>query len=446
MFDRSILRELAIWSSSGRRRPLVLRGARQVGKTSAVRLFGEGFESFLELNLERSSHRSLFENELSVSDLFAAIRLELGFQADARTTLLFLDEIQASPQAIAALRYFHEDMPELRVIAAGSLLDALLAKQKTSFPVGRVDYLYVFPLTFREYLVAMEEPDALGALDTMPCPAWAHDHLLKLFHEYALVGGMPGVIERYRDERDVPNLAPYYASLMTSYLDDVVKYARNSSAEKVIRHCIEAAPRCAGRRIAFEGFGNSNYRSREVGEALRTLESAQLLYLLYPVTQAELPLLPVSRKRPRLQWVDTGLLNAASNLQSAFYANPDLQDIHRGLVAEHIVGQQLLALEPRRLAKPNFWVREKKQSTAEIDFIIVVDGQIIPIEVKSGAAGSLLSLRRFMDGSKQDLAIRLSSSRQILEEQTTVEGKTYRLLTLPYYLVGQVEAYVRDKA
>lgn len=442
LHPRNSLDALRRWSDSKRRRPLVIRGARQVGKTTLVRLFAREAGVLLELNLERAAHAALFQRQLRPRDLFAAIRLELGESAGPESALLFLDEIQACPEAIEQLRYLHEDLPGLRIIAAGSLLDALLSQEQVNFPVGRVDYLFVFPLDFGEFLLALGEDRARDAYDTIPAPEWAHQRLLQLFHEYALVGGMPAIVDQYAEERDVPALATAYASLLTAYRDDVVKYARNETLGNVIRHCIEAAATVAGTRVTFTGFGSSSYGAREVGEALRALERSQLLYLLYPVTKPTLPLTPDLKRRPRLQFLDTGLLSAAAGLQASYYASATLHDVHRGLIAEHIVGQQLLAHESARLVKPAFWVREKKQSQAEVDYLHVARGHVIPVEVKAGASGTLRSLRRYMDMVPHDMAVRLYAGPLAVEEQTTGEGKPYRLLNLPYWLCGKLGEYV----
>jgi len=189
-FTRTISNELKAWAASPHRKPLVLRGARQVGKTTAIRSFGASFDTFVSLDLELSSDRALFENDLPLSDLCQRIFLEKKVHRGPRT-LLFMDEVQQSPRAVEQMRYFHETMPELFVIGAGSLLEIVMDAHRISFPVGRVEYRYLFPLGFEEFLDATGEEAALAAYRQIPLPAWAHDRLLALFHRYALVGGMP---------------------------------------------------------------------------------------------------------------------------------------------------------------------------------------------------------------------------------------------------------------
>ena len=287
MFKRGIENRLAEWADQINRKPLLLRGARQVGKTIAVRNFAERFDCFIELNLESSGDRAPFGRGLEVEDIFQAIVLRANARPVEGKTLLFLDEIQDCPEAVQVLRYFCEKMPHLHVIGAGSLLEMSLAKAEIEFPVGRVQHLVMYPLSFAEYLNAIGESDAAIMLDEVPLPPHAADHLLDLFHRYALVGGMPEVVAEYARTRDTPALRDIYESLLQSYLDDVPKYARNDTMARVLDHCIRTAPVEAGNRITFAGFGQSNYRSREVGEALRTLEKALLLHLLYPTTATQ---------------------------------------------------------------------------------------------------------------------------------------------------------------
>jgi len=273
-------------------------------------------------------------------------------------------------------------------------------------------------------------------------PNFALAKLLKLFHKYTLIGGMPEIIKSYIEKADIVGLTPIYQGLLTSYLDDVSKYARNATMSEVIRHAIESAPLEAGQRIKFHGFGNSNYRSREMGEALRVLERAMLLYLLYPSTVPEPPIKPDLKKSPRLQFLDTGLINYFAGLQENFFKMENLHSLYRGIIGEHIVAQELLAADMKTPRKPSFWVREKKQSSAEVDFIIPVGQNIIPVEVKSGKIGKLRSLHQFVEKSRHSFAIRLYAGPVEKTIASTPSGKTYNLLNLPYFLTGKINSYI----
>jgi uncharacterized protein len=286
---RNAYKKLLEWKNSLNRRPLILRGARQVGKTTLVRNFAKEFPTYIELNLERAEDRKLFSMD-KIENILNAAYLLKGIHPDTNPVLLFIDEIQESPEAIGLLRYFFEEKPELYVIAAGSLLEFAL-KNVPSFPVGRVDYLYLHPLNFLEYLGGLNNQQAIEAVRTIPVPEFAHHVLIELFHEYAIIGGMPEIAEQYIEHKNIAALSKIYNRLWQSYKDDVEKYARNETDRKVIRHVIETAP-YEPDRIKFERFGKSNYRSREVGEALNALDMANIIRLIYPTTNMEPPITP----------------------------------------------------------------------------------------------------------------------------------------------------------
>lgn len=442
MFPRAVDAKLKTWMDTTGRKPLILRGARQVGKTVAIKLFARHFDYFVNLNMDLPADAELFRRRLDIRDLHQAILLKHHISASAGKILLFLDEIQSCPEAVDSLRYFHEVLPEVFVIAAGSLLEIALHEKHIGFPVGRVAHLFMHPLAFREFLVATDAGPVIETFDTVPFPAYAHPELLRQFHRYALIGGMPEVVAEYAKNRDITALKPIYDSLLTSYLDDVPKYARNPTMTAILRHCIEAAPFVAGQRITLAGFGQSNYRSREVGEALRTLQRAMLLYLMYPSVGVDIPIMPDLKKSPRLQFLDTGLLNYFAGLQNDFFRYDDLHAIYKGRLAEHIVGQELLGLEPNTRKRQCFWVRDKSQSQAEVDFVIQYRGYVIPVEVKSGTAGTLRSLHEFVNRCPHGLAVRLYAGPLELHPARTPAGKCYQLLNVPYFLAAKIHEYV----
>ncbi|MEX2234246.1 MAG: DUF4143 domain-containing protein, partial [Cyclobacteriaceae bacterium] len=357
------------------------------------------------------------------------------------TTLIFIDEIQEAPEAIAKLRYFFEEAPDLYVIAAGSLLETLL-HEKVSVPVGRVEYRVIRPVAFDEYLGAMSESLALAQYEKIPIDDFAHDKLLQLFHRYAFIGGMPEAIQNYALHKDITKLKSVYESLLISYLDDIEKYSSNLTQTHVLRHTLRAAFLEAGSRIKFQNFGNSNYGSREEGEALRTLEKALLLHLVYPTVHTVPPLQPDLRKAPRLHVLDTGLMNHFAGIQKEIIRIKDLQSVYQGKMIEHLVGQELLASHFTLLESLNFWVRQKKESSAEVDYLLQVEENIIPLEVKSGAAGKLRSLHLYMDQAPHPWAVRFYSGKLKIDTVVTPLKKRYYLLNLPYYLAGQVEKYI----
>lgn len=443
MFEREALKELRIWKNRISRKPLVLRGARQVGKTSLIDMFSREFENYIYLNLENKKELELFEEQIPIHELLDTIFFLKEKKKKAGKILIFIDEIQNSPKAVALLRYFYEELPDIFIVAAGSLLETLIDK-KINFPVGRVEYLRLQPCSFVEFLGACKETLSLELLEKEEFPEYGHDKLLSLFYKYTLIGGMPEVVQNYSINKDVVALSKIYDSLIISYLDDAEKYARNDAMSKVISHTIEKAFSNAGQRIKFQYFGNSNYRSREVGEAFRTLEKAMLVQLIYPASDTELPINANLRKSPRLQVLDTGLLNYSAGIQQEVFGTKQLSSVYEGTVSEHIVGQELLTLHFSPLKKLTFWTRENKNSNSEIDFIYQYKGKVFPIEVKTGKSGRLRSLHEFMDRAKHNYAIRVYSGKLSIDKVKTIKGKEYFLLNLPFYLLNKLEHYIEQ--
>jgi predicted AAA+ superfamily ATPase len=211
---------------------------------------------------------------------------------------------------------------------------------------------------------------------------------------------------------------------------------------KILSHCLEAAPNETGKRIKFAGFGQSLFRSREVGEALATLQKAMLLHLVYPVTKPELPLYPNKKKHPRLQFVDIGLLNYFGNIQDHYFSLQDMNTLEKGRLAEQVVGQELLAQAGHKAEKPVMWIREKRPSSAEVDFVTAWRGKLIPIEVKSSAVGHLKSLHQYMDEVSHNLAVRLYAGNIHIDDCVSVNGKPFKLLNLPYFLASKIQDYL----
>ncbi len=442
MFQRNILAELRKWRVKDNRKPLIVRGARQVGKTTVIRQFSGEFKQFIYLNLELPDDRKPFEEFSNFETLLQSLFfLKNKVLTDRRETLIFIDEIQEVPEALQQLRYFYEDAPDIPVVAAGSMLESLFDPQ-ISFPVGRVEYLVIHPASFPEFLGAIGETAALEQVQNVPVAAFAHDKLLSLFRTYCLIGGMPEIVAHYAAHKDLTALSSIYESLLVSYLDDVEKYANSGSQADHIRHAIRASFAEAGKRIKFQQFGNSSYKSREMGEALRTIEKALLIHLVYPQTSPSLPLLPDLAKSPRLHVLDTGMLNYFVGLQREILGTTDLNNIYQGTVIEHIVGQELLARQYSALHGLAFWVREKTTSVAEVDYLFRYNEKLIPVEVKAGNAGMLKSLAMFMDLAPHDMAVRVYAGELVVSEMKTPGGKRVKLLNLPYYLVSEIEGYL----
>ena len=355
--------------------------------------------------------------------------------------MLFIDEIQESPNAIKQLRYFYESDLLVDVIAAGSLLEHVLGSLK-SFPVGRVSYLALYPMNFKEYLRASNNSNLVKVLEQVPCPDYAIPLLMKSFHDFALIGGMPEVVAAYSDTKDIQYVNDIFETLLSSYKDDVIKYAKNNTEANIIRHIIDTAPKEADNRIQFEGFGNSNFGSREVGNAMRSLQAAKLLQLIYPSSTVQPPIQPNLRKRPKLQFIDTGLMNYALGIQIELIGIKDLSSIYKGKIIQHLVTQEFISTFEKPSQQSSFWVREKKTSNAEIDLTYQYGKHIIPIEIKAGKTGRLRSLHLFMDLVDHSYAIRLYNGPLQLDNIQTLKGKPFQLLNLPYCMGCMLPEYV----
>ncbi|MEN2436005.1 AAA family ATPase [Weeksellaceae bacterium A-14] len=441
-FKRHIFNELVQWKASSNAKPLILRGARQVGKTTLVRSFGESYTHFIELNLEKPEDANLVERSNSVQELvnFLALKNEIS-PKEFPETLLFIDEIQESEKAISFLRYFYEDLPELNVIAAGSLLEHTLKKTK-NYPVGRINYLYLFPLNFQEYLEAQGKKNLLERFRSVPVDDIAHELLMKEFHTYCIIGGMPEIVANYVANHDLSALPQTYESIWNTYKDDVIKYADSKSEENVMKHIVNTAASFVDQRIKFQNFGHSNYKSREVSEAFNNLDAAKVIQVIYPCTNVEPPILPDYKKSPRLQFLDTGILNFDLNIQADLLLMKDLSEAYKGAIIPHIINQEVLSLNTTDYKKTNFWVRDKTQSSAEVDLVIAHGKFLIPVEIKSGKTGSLKSLHQFVNQAPHPFAVRMYGGKFSIEETVTPEGKPYLLMNLPYYLGTYLKQYI----
>ena len=449
MYERELLNELRQWSLKQSHKPLVIRGARQVGKSTLVREFGREFDIFIEVNLELSDDAAIFQRTDNVSEIwqYLCLRNHVVSSPDKRM-LLFIDEIQEVPSAVGILRYFFEKMPWLYVITAGSRLQSLL-KEHVSFPVARVEYLNLRPFSFMEFVNAIHGREWCDILRNLSVSLVMHDSFASLFNRYALIGGMPEAVSGYAESQDLERLSPIFNSLLKGYDEDVEHYAKNEEQVRVIRHILSTAWFSAGETITFARFGNSNYSSTQIHEAMDCLERAFILSLDYPVTSSDLPAIPSKRRSPKLFVVDSGITNFVAGIQIEYLQNKDLLDTWRGRAAEQIVAQELRVLLDRNY-KDNqyYWVRDKKGTTSEIDFIWQANNQLIPIEVKSGTNSHLRSLHSFVNNANYHVtAVRFWSGEYSVQDVMTPapDYRPYRLINIPFYYVGQLQTILNKE-
>ena len=444
MFKRIALKYLRCWAQKEERKPLVLRGARQVGKTTLVRLFAEEFEHYIYLNLEEKENAALFAADSSFEDLLSGVFFKANVRQDSKRVLIFIDEIQNEPKAVQALRYFYEKRPDLYVIAAGSLLESLMGRH-ISFPVGRVEYMALHPCTFVEFLDAIGEEQLACRVEQIAVPQSLHDYTLDLFKKYMIIGGLPEVVANYAEHRDMVRLGGVFNALLSGYRDDVEKYASKPKEQDTIRYILNYGWTFAAHRIQFAKFTNTSFRSADVSNAFRILEKTLLLELVYPQTSASFPILPDLRKSPKLLWLDTGLVKYVAGMQEELLFTTDSDELWNGDIAEHIVAQELLGATTSFGEKRMFWVRDARNSQAEVDFLIRYKSHLLPIEVKTGSNSKLRSLHQFMEESRESMALRLWNGPMTSDTIARADGSTFTLYNIPLYYAGQLSEFVGGK-
>ena len=441
ILNRYILHDFREWRKRKDRKQLILRGARQVGKTTIVKEFSKEFKYFISLNLELKKDIRYFNDFDDVDKILEALLFDKSIPIDKLSdTLLFIDEIQESPKAIKLLRYFYENYSNLCVISAGSLLEFTLRKTE-NLPVGRVEFLYLHPFNFSEYLLANNKENVVNLLNQIPFNNNHFKSVLELFHRYSIIGGMPEIIKTDLEYKSISELTRVYESIVQTYKNDIEKYTSNNSERRVIKHILNSAHLVIDERIKFQNFANSNYKSREVSEQMRNLEDAKIISLIYPTTNTSLPILPDRKKSPRLQYLDTGILNYNLKIQSDLLKLDDFTSAYKGAIIPHIINQELISLNSKSNESLAFWVREKKQSSAEVDLVIKVENLIIPIEIKSGPNGKLRSLHQFMDSCGHHYAIRMYGGKLEIQKAKTISGTDYYLMNMPYFLASQIYEY-----
>ena len=442
MFRRIALENLREWALKAERKPLVLRGARQVGKTTLVEMFAADFDHYIYLNLEEKDNAELFATDSTFDDLLAGIFFKAKLPVDSPRTLIFIDEIQTEPKAVQALRYFYEKRPGLYVIAAGSLLESLMGRH-ISFPVGRVEYMALHPCTFVEFLSAIGEEMLASQVEKVAVPQSLHSYTLDLFKKYMIIGGLPEVVANYAQYHDMVRLSDVFNALLSGYRDDVEKYADNRKEQDSIRYILNYGWTSAGHRIQFAKFTNSSFKSADVSNAFRTLEKTLLLELVYPLTSTSFPILPDLKKSPKLLWLDTGLVNYVAGMQELLFST-DSDELWNGDIAEHIVAQELLGATTTFGEKRLFWVRDARNSQAEVDFVIRYKSHLLPIEVKTGANSKLRSLHLFMEESKENIALRLWNGPMTSDVITRSDGRPFTLYNIPLYYAGHLHTLMQQ--
>ncbi len=447
---RLIDAHLTQWAKDKNRKPLLLRGARQVGKSSAIRHLGEQFDIYIEINFERQpQYKKVFEPDLDVHRICSQLATLTQQTIKAGKTLLFFDEIQECPQAIMSLRFFKEDYPELHVAAAGSLLEFTLANLPT-FGVGRIHSMFMYPLTFNEFLMATENQRLLQAKQqagtTDPLAEPLHDKLVELFRTYLLVGGMPEVVCRWSETKDYLQCQQLQDELLLGYEDDFAKYKKNVNPD-LLRQVLRSVATQITHKFVYTKVA-SDVKSDKIKEALRLLIMAGLVI---PVTRTSGNGLPLGAEAnydyQKMLIMDSGLLlrllhfslGNATLMTQSILMDSATELVNKGSVVEMVAGLEILHYqEPTLKHELYYWTGETKNSIAEVDYIEPYQSYILPIEVKAEKQGGMKSLWQLMRSKHLYSAVRCSLENfSHLDYMDTLDNNVIRKVDIiPLYAIA----------
>ncbi len=398
--NRYIYFDLYRWRHAVTRKPLLLRGARQVGKTHVIRQLGQTFRNFVEINFEKTPElKKIFELDLDPIRIVREISIALNVIISPLETLLFIDEIQEMPRAIIALRYFYEEMPNLHVIGAGSLVD--FAIDQVGVPVGRISFLYMYPMSFIEYLCASNNKQLAHEIiyhkPTDMLSDLIHIKALRLLGEYMAIGGMPKVVHEWISKKDLQSCTTLLRDIKNAYEQDFSKYAKKNQI-KYVELLFKNIPRLICQQFKYSHI-ESDYRKRELEPALWLLEKAGIVHQVIHTSANGIPLGAEAKLHKfKLLMLDVGLNQTLLGLHlKDWFIDPIPAFVNKGSLSENFVGQELLAYsDPTDKQQIYYWSKETKASSAEVDYVVTEQGHIIPVEVKSGHGATLQSMRMFL--------------------------------------------------
>lgn len=417
--QRNIDAQLLSWKEDVMRKPLLIRGARQVGKSSAIRHFGKEFKYFAEVNFERhKAVKSFFQGDVDVHLIVQKIASYINVPIEEGKTLLFLDEIQECPEAIMALRFFKEDYPELHVVAAGSLLEFTLQELPT-FGVGRIHSLFMYPMTFDEFLGANQEQRLMEmrnqADSDNPLDTSFHDKLIEYFRIYMLVGGMPEAVMAWIKTHDFNACRSIQEDIVLTYEDDFAKYKRRANPD-LLRTTMRGVCHQVGEKITYRQI-STDFQSSQIREALRLLTLAGIVTPVVSTSANGIPLdAEADEKSLKMLFLDTGLLlavlqlegNLAQTLVQLIMAGTPQELVNKGGLTEMLAGLEIMRNKPCVQRQKMFYWEKKGNSVAEIDYLEILNLKITPIEIKSGTQGGMKSLWFFMREKHLTEALRCS--------------------------------------
>jgi predicted AAA+ superfamily ATPase len=434
-FKRKIDKVLLDWSNEKRRKPLMLRGARQTGKTSAVRNLSKNFKYFVEINFENKDHAAaqmVFAQHSNPYIICSELSALFDIPIEKEKTLLFFDEIQSCTDAIASLRYFYEQMPELHVIAAGSLLEFALEEIPT-FGVGRIESMFMYPFSFREFLCAIGHESWTKLVDEAtpekPVPEAIHGKIIEQLKYFLVVGGMPEVVVEFAETHDFLRCQKILNNLLVAFRNDFAKYKKRIPAAR-INEVFSSVTQQVDGKFVYEHV-SQNLNNEQVKKSLELLLMAGLCYQVTHTSSDGIPLgAKINPKYRRIIPFDTGIYQRILHLDiSNILLSNDFDTINKGAVAEIFVGCELKKNASCYSDDELYcWIREKKNTRAEIDFVVQCGETIVPVEVKSGKQGKMQSMWVFLKEKKSNVGIRTS-----LENF----GQYDKIKVFPLYAIGK---------
>jgi len=430
---RDIDKVLLAWKTDSDRKPLLVRGARQVGKSSAIEQLGTHFEHFVVVNFERNRQlHSLFDGDLDVKEICLKLSVQFKKPIVPEKTLLFFDEIQACPNAIISLRYFYEDYPDLHIVAAGSLLEFAL-EQLPTFGVGRVDSLFMYPFSFQEFMIACGEEllwnEVCKSSPEKPLFPVFHERCLELLKKFLIVGGMPAAVSVFLKNNDILQVQKVLDRLILSFQNDFAKYKKRLPT-LLLREVFAAVVKQAGGKFIYSKAAETSQYS--IKQAVNMLIMAGLVVPIVSTSANGIPLGAESNhKKQKILLLDIGIFQRLLDLElSTFLFSNDFEVINKGFIAEQFVGLELIKnSSPYMPQNLYFWTREKEKSQAEVDYLIQRNEKIIPIEVKSGKSGKMQSMHLFLAEKRTEYGIRAS-----LENFSTYDN----IRVYPLYSIGNL--------
>ena len=426
--------KLLQWRDSSNRKVLLVRGARQVGKTYSVRVLGQTFENYVEVNFEEHPEvGSFFDGSLSPEGILEKLKAYFGVSIYPKKTLLFFDEVQACPNCLKALRFFYEKVPLLHVAAAGSLLEFSIS-EIPSFGVGRISSLFMYPLSFREFLWAIgfetlakhiEESNKRKSIGPV-----LHKKALEHLRTYCAIGGMPDVVDHYRISHDIRESQTIIDDIISGLRDDFSKYSKSASVH-LLDEVFDSIALQTGRKFKYRNI-NPDLSHYELKKAFELLIKAGLAYRVFHSDSRGIPLgAQINPRRFKALLFDIGITQRLVHLDLPSYlVQSSVELITKGSVAEQFCGLELIAnTPPHQRAQLFYWHREARNSNAEVDFVIQQNNKIVPIEIKAGVRGAMQSMYLFLNERQLEHGFRLSHENY----------STYGVIeTAPLYTAGNL--------